>query len=237
MTELPIIQQLSDFTLNLLYPPKCVACKDTSSNFCAQCRTKINYIKYPLCPTCGYPKSHQSEPCRQCNHNPLSHLTAIRSAALFEDDPLKLAIHKLKYKNLHSLASELAKLLEACLLQHPLPIDVIVPVPLHPSRHKERGYNQATVLAKSLSRLIKKPVDDKTLKRRKKTRSQMTLKAADRQENVANAFVCLSNRLEDKNILLIDDVCTTGATLDACAQALKFARAGNIYGLTLARAK
>ena len=91
------------------------------------------------------------------------------------------------------------------------------------------------LLAKGLSKLLGQPIDSKTLVRHRITKTQMTLDAQERKSNVANAFVCQSKGLADKRIMLIDDVCTTGATLDACAQALKQMNTGAVYGLTLAR--
>ena len=131
---------------------------------------------------------------------------------------------------------DFASMLADCYSDYQLTGDVIVPVPLHNSRYRERGYNQAALLAKGLSRLIGTPVNNKTLVRHRITKTQMTLNAAERKINVSNAFTCQSTALRGKKVLLIDDVCTTGATLDACAQALKQAGVCAVYGLTLARA-
>lgn len=191
----------------------------------------------PFCQKCGYPLHISAEVCSQCDHNPLPYLDSIRSVALFEDTPLRPAIHHFKYHNHRILGQDFAPLLAKCYGDSQLETDVIVPVPLHPSRYKERGYNQSELLANSLAALINQPVDKKTLIRRRATKTQVSLNAAERHKNVAAAFACTSNALSDKSILLIDDVCTTGATLNACAQALKGAKARSVYGLTLARAR
>jgi ComF family protein len=115
-------------------------------------------------------------------------------------------------------------------------VDVIVPVPLHPRRLRERGYNQATLLAQVLGRRMERPVRAKAVERVRNTRSQMRLDAAERRSNVAGAFRSLDDRVSGRRILLIDDVCTTGATLDACAKALQEAGATWVHALTLARA-
>ena len=110
-----------------------------------------------------------------------------------------------------------------------------MPVPLHPKRLRERGYNQASLLAKKLSRLGGLPVVEDTLIRVRDALPQArTRSAIERRQNVQDAFVCHQG-LEGKQVLLIDDVCTTGATLDACAIALKAAGAGSVWGLTVAR--
>jgi ComF family protein len=117
-----------------------------------------------------------------------------------------------------------------------LPIDVIVPVPLHAARLRERGYNQAALLAKHLSIATNIPLVEDGLVRTRATASQMTLKAAERKINVQDAFGCSDGRMARQRVVVIDDVCTTGATLEACAQALFQAGAVSVWALTLARA-
>jgi ComF family protein len=113
--------------------------------------------------------------------------------------------------------------------------EVLVPVPLHPKRLRQRGYNQALLLAQELSKIIGLPVDEDALIRAQDVVPQARTKsAAERRQNVRHAFACNRN-MADKQILLIDDVCTTGATLDACAIALKAAGASSVWGLTVAR--
>ncbi|MGD1993582.1 MAG: ComF family protein [Anaerolineae bacterium] len=115
-------------------------------------------------------------------------------------------------------------------------VDVIIPVPLHPRRLRERGYNQAGLLARALGRRIDVPVWERAIERVRYTRSQMRLDAAARRRNVQRAFHCPDGRVGERKILLIDDVCTTGATLGACAEALHRAGATGVQALTLARA-
>ena len=112
-----------------------------------------------------------------------------------------------------------------------------MPVPLHPSRFKERGYNQSELLVKALASYLDLPIDTTSLQRVRVTKSQMTLGISERHQNVKHAFSCQSERLAGQQILLVDDVCTTGSTLDACAAALKSTGATSVWGLTLARAR
>ncbi|MCB9078708.1 MAG: ComF family protein [Anaerolineaceae bacterium] len=116
-----------------------------------------------------------------------------------------------------------------------LKADVIIPVPLHQTRFKERGFNQSALLAKKLGRLVSLPVDTTTLYRTRDTGYQMALKAQQRRQNVAGAFACRGH-LSGLRFLLVDDVCTTGSTLDACAMTLKMSGADSVWGLTLAKA-
>jgi ComF family protein len=131
-------------------------------------------------------------------------------------------IYRLKYQNLRALAIPLASMLQEYLNSSPLDVDILMPVPLHRKRLRERGYNQASLLARELSRLIKIPVADDILIRRRHTSPQArTATVQERQLNIADAFACLDSRLQGKKVLLLDDVATSGVTLDACAGVLK----------------
>jgi ComF family protein len=119
---------------------------------------------------------------------------------------------------------------------NPVPGEVLVPVPLHRKRLRERGYNQSSLLARELGKLIKLPViDDSLIRKQFATPQTKTTTVDERRSNVVNAFTCPDHRLKDKQVLLIDDVSTSGATLDACAAALKAIGATSVWGLVLAR--
>jgi ComF family protein len=149
---------------------------------------------------------------------------------------MRQAIHQLKYKNLRALAGTLAGFLSDYLAANSVPGEVLVPVPLHSKRLRERGYNQSILLAKELGKLTSLPVVEDCLMRKRYALPQArTLTMEERRDNVAGAFVCRDRRLRDKQVLLIDDVSTTGATLDACAAAIKSAGAASVWGLVLAR--
>jgi len=152
------------------------------------------------------------------------------------DGVIRQAIHQLKYRNLRALAVPLAKLLNDYLITNPVPGEVLVPVPLHRKRLRERGYNQSRLLAKELGKIIKLPVIDDYLIRKQFAPPQTKTTTVDeRRSNVVNAFTCRDHRLKDMQVLLIDDVSTSGATLDACAAALKAAGTTSVWGLVLAR--
>jgi len=130
----------------------------------------------------------------------------------------------------------LAQLLNDYLTANPVPGEVLVPVPLHRKRLRERGYNQSMLLAQELGKLNSLPVVDDCLIRKLHSPPQARTPTVDeRRSNVADAFSCRDGRLRDKQVLLIDDVSTSGATLDACARALKEAGAASVWGLVLAR--
>jgi len=225
---------LRDGLLNVLFPVRCGGCRQLGSWWCAACQDSIVWVQAPFCPRCGQPQRFD----RMCNacQNMQPGLGGIRSATLFEG-PLRQAIHQFKYNRQTALAIPLVRLLESCWTENCLPVDVIVPVPLHPSRLRERGYNQSALLARHFAASINVPVVEDCLVRTRATASQMTLNASERQTNVEGAFACVGDRLVDEHVLLVDDVCTTGATLESCALALSHAGAASVWALTLARAK
>lgn len=229
------IKQTGQTLLDLLLPPRCLHCKVEGSWLCDACINQIQFITTAVCQRCGTPLTDASN-CQQCSSHPLHYIDGIRSATYFDDNPIRAAIHHLKYQNHKAVAATLATFLADAVTRHQLAADVIVPVPLHNSRLKSRGYNQSELLANHLGNLLKLPVDTTTLKRTRKTQSQMTLGVPERRQNVADAFASTTDRLNGQRVLLIDDVCTTGATSDACAAALKAGHAPAVWGLTLAKA-
>jgi ComF family protein len=155
----------------------------------------------------------------------------------FFEGPLQHALHRLKYKRDIILADSLAGLLCAGREWYSLPGDTVIPVPLSAQRLRERGYNQAGLLARGFAELAGLTFLPRGLERRRETRSQVGLSADERRSNVAGAFTAQARRIGGRSVLLIDDVCTTGATLMACAEALHSAGARQVWGLTLGRAR
>jgi ComF family protein len=146
------------------------------------------------------------------------------------------AIHQLKYQNLRALAQPLAQLLADYLTVSRIPGTVLTAVPLHQKRLRERGYNQSALLATKLGKLTGLPVsEDYLIRQRPSSPRARTQTVAERRSNVNDAFCCPDNRVKDRAVIVIDDVATSGATLNACASALKTAGASSVWGLTLAR--
>jgi ComF family protein len=233
------VQRLFDRLLDLVFPPRCASCQQTGTWLCDACREQITPIRPPICSRCGRPLTRPVSDvvslCLACRHAPPT-LDGIRSVAFFEG-PLRLAIHRFKYRNGQPLAEPLGQLLADYLNQNHLPADVIVPVPLHPNRLHERGYNQSALLARHLGRVTGLLVVEGCLRRVKATAPQIDLTAAQRRENVAGAFDCIDDRLAGRHVLLIDDVYTTGATLEACAAAVRAHGARSVWALTLAHGR
>ncbi|MBI4303905.1 MAG: ComF family protein [Chloroflexi bacterium] len=230
---LPQVAKLRGKALNLLFPQYCVGCGREREFICSSCRLSLPWLLPPLCPKCGRPQLNGIL-CPTCV-SWQAHIDGIRSPFRF-DGVMRQAVHQLKYRNLRALAPTLAKMLGNYLTDNPLPAEVAVPVPLHPKRLRERGYNQSELLAKELGKLTGLPVVTDCLIRQRLTPPQArTATVAERHSNVADAFVCRDQSRQEKQVLLIDDVATSGATLDACAAALKAAGAKSVWGLTLTR--
>jgi ComF family protein len=203
--------------LNLFFPPRCVSCGKDGGWLCPACSELILFYEPP------WPSFlDEIEPLR-----------GLRSAAQF-GGPLRQAIHCFKYQGVRALARVLGQVLCTGWEKDPWPIDVIVPVPLHSQRERERGYNQSALLAQELARRANLPVAEGVLLRTVHTAPQVGLDAIERAQNVHQAFCCADDSLGGRCVLLVDDVLTTGATLRACAAALLEAKARSVWGLTLA---
>ena len=230
---LPRLNELKGMALDLLFPRWCVGCGREGDFICPSCLKSLPRIMPPLCPKCGRPQSSATL-CPGCV-GWQAEIDGIRSPFHF-DGVIRQAIHELKYRNLRALAVLLARLLNDYLASYPVPGEVLVPVPLHQKRLRERGYNQSRLLAQELGKLTNLPVvADCLIRRRHAPPQARTATVDERRSNVADAFSCRDRRLQDKQVLLIDDVSTSGATLDACARALKEAGAASVWGLVLAR--
>jgi ComF family protein len=230
---LPRLSNLAGKAYDFLFPRRCVGCGREGGFICPACRTHFVPIAPPLCSLCGIPLSSGSL-CSSCAGWEAA-IDGIRSAFRFEG-PVREAVHQLKYQNLKAIAPNMAALMVQVLDPETLRGDVFVPIPLHPKRLKERGYNQSTLLSRELGRLLTLPVDEKCLVRQRNTRSQArTRNVLERRENVSGAFFCPNNNLTGRRVILIDDVATSGATLNAGAAALKSAGALSVRGITFAR--
>jgi len=212
-------QRLGEALCNLLFPPQCVACGTHGSWLCSSCIARIEFVKPPW--------------VQASLIGGISPLQGLRAAARLSG-PLQKAIHSFKYKGLRALAPALGEMLYQCWEAQSWPVDVIVPVPLHASRLRQRGYNQSALLARELARRSDLPVTEQVLLRVIATRPQVGLNATERAENVRHAFRCCDSSLRGLQVLLVDDVLTTGATLRACARALLQGKARAVWGLTLA---
>lgn len=225
-------QRLLRPALDLVFPPHCVACGAIGSWFCRDCHDQIEVQAPPLCQRCGRPIGRGAL-CARCRHHPPP-VDSLRSVAPHKY-PLSKAIHALKYEGVRVLAAPLGALMAAYAMDLRLDVDLLVPVPLHRARERERGYNQSRLLACEMSSRLGWPVVE-AVSRLRDTPAQVGLSRAERLANVRGAFAVTDAAVTGQRVLMVDDVCTTGATLGACAESLRRAGARTVAALTLARA-
>jgi ComF family protein len=229
-------------------PRACLGCerpmppRDTSA-CCALCRHRMRGIAPPVCPRCGQPRDPWSlrlaagvgRACAFCREWPRE-LDWAASAVWLEDGPARNLVHALKYGGWRLAAPAMAERMAAVLAPRLRDLDALVPVPLGRARERERGHNQAALLAEALGRLAGTPVVLDALRRTRETRSQTRLSPAQRRRNVAGAFAAAGRGLAGRRVAVVDDVMTTGATLGAAAEALAALGPASIGAVTFARA-
>lgn len=236
--------------IDLVYPPRCSICekfiwknrakKDQQELlFCKPCFDGFSEIISPLCPTCGMPFASDVEEdhlCEDCiRKRPF--YDAARAPYLYEGGIME-AIHQFKYAGKTHLASSLGRLMTSFARKW---VDkthsyLMMPVPLHPKRLRERGFNQSLVLARYAAPLLGAELDFLSLRRIRYTPPQTGLKMTERGKNVRRAFDIMDRKaVKGRTILLVDDVTTTGNTLNECARMLKRAGSQEVLCLTLAR--
>jgi ComF family protein len=230
--------------LNLVYPPVCQICKDERAEIHdgyvgPKCRVGVHYITAPFCDRCGLPYDgsiHQPFVCANCADVTFSFRFA--RSAVVANALLLQVIHHYKYNRALYFEPFLAELLvrEAAPALAAEKWDLIVPVPLHPAKQREREFNQAERLARHLSRATGIPVKTNLVRRVKPTETQTHLNRGQRAENVRGAFAAIQpKQLHGEKVILLDDVMTTGATTSACAAALRQTGAGEVCVWTVAR--
>lgn len=218
--------------LDVVVPRRCGLCGRFDTFLCETCARDLPLVSRPRCPTCWGSLGPRGA-CRECALVLAHSLDSVRSPYRLDDGARRL-VHGLKYDGLSALAEPMGVLIAAELSAWGIHPDVVAPVPLHRSRERRRGFNQAALLAQSLAETAKLPVDRALLRRTRATTPQVRTTGAEaRRLNIAGA-VAATPAAAGKTVLLIDDVCTTGATLRACADALRAAGAQRVYGLTFA---
>jgi len=230
--------------LDFLFPPLCHVCRSFIPDagplhICPDCRERMPAIVSPLCVECGIPftgagEDHACGSCITSRH----HVDAARAALVYEGVGRDL-IHSFKYRNKTHLRRPLALLTIEVLsgfVSFRAP-NLIVPVPLHPRRLRIRGFNQAILLAELFSSRWQIPLDRHNLRRCRWTEPQVNLSASDRRANVKGAFsIQNSGLIHGRRVLLVDDVLTTGSTVEECARVLKNSGASEVAVITVARA-
>ncbi|MBN2500036.1 MAG: ComF family protein [Anaerolineales bacterium] len=227
-------------SLDWLFPPRCAGCDTPGNRWCPDCVRKTTRLpagigadEEIICPSCGAPVKLPGF-CVRCQETPPAY-QAVRSWGEF-GGPVRNAIHQLKYKRDIALGDALGQHLIDLLRVLGWEVDIVVPIPLAAARRAERGYNQAALLARPIALALGLDYSPGAVLRVRETQTQVGLNLIERQKNVKDAFRGNTKLVRGKSILLVDDVMTTGATLNACANALQAAGAVHVFALTLARA-
>lgn len=232
-----MIRKAGKLFLDMLYPRRCPVCHDIAvpggSRICNVCREKLKPITGPRCFRCSKPlKREEQEYCKDC-----------RKTRLFDQgigifpygSVLQESLFQLKYgkrQEYGSFYGQIAAVYSREIIRH-WGVEIIIPIPLHRKRMEKRGYNQAELIAEALGKTLCIPVDSRLMKRKVNTRPQKELDYRERKQNMKNAFF-LKGENRYRRILLVDDIYTTGSTIEAAAELLKRNGAENVFFLTIA---
>lgn len=236
--------KISNFFLELFFPSFCFGCEREGAYLCPDCKETLEISEYSYC-LCNknplrLPPENKTGKCVRCEDKKLSGLYS--SLAYKEKFLTRKLIHKFKYAGVKTLAKNLAEIMAEHLIISGKNTDdiwengVLVPVPMECRKLKERGYNQAEKMAKELAKIVKIPVVSDVLLKISKTKAQMKLSARKREENLKGAFAVKKPAgIAGKKIFLVDDVYTTGSTMEECAKTLREAGAKSVWGVVIAR--
>jgi len=233
MAMVSALKKIGHVAIDMLFPPRCVGCGGFGTFLCQRCEEDLPPTVSPRCPVCWQPYKG-TDLCPRCRRERPA-FAGLRSPYIFRETAREL-VHGLKYNHQSVLALPIASLLSRYLVKLSVPADVLIPVPLYPRRERVRGYNQSALLARELGRITGLPVEEKALTRERNTPSQAESAGAEaRKLNVKGAFRYRGEGLQGQTVLLVDDVATTGATIDACARVLRDSGAASVWAVTFAR--
>jgi ComF family protein len=238
------------FLLDIIFPKECLSCSKETEWLCQSCYKKISIKQTQVCPICAK-NNFAGNLCKKCKEE--YSLDGVLVASNYNDKLLAKTIKTYKYKLIKELATPLSQLLIDLITQilneseknyfwnnsdnkiiKDFKNNLIIPIPLHKKRENWRGFNQSEELAIIFSKYFNLEINSKNLKRIKFKRPQTKLDKEERFKNITNSFIWNGKNLHKKNIILVDDVSTSTATLNECAKVLKENNAGNIWGLVIA---
>lgn len=221
--------------LGFFYPETCIFCgKICPGGICADCRAKVLLIREPRCKRCGKPVRYaEEELCYDCSHRKF-HYEQGRSLWLHKA-PVSQSVYDFKYKNRRVYGEVYAREFVRAFgkLIRIWEIDLIVPVPLHRKKFKKRGYNQAEIVAREIGARMGIAVDSALVIRKRDTAPQKRYGHTERRKNLADAFAVSRTEISARHILIIDDIYTTGSTVDSVAKVLRQSGAEKTYFLTI----
>lgn len=228
--------RLGEWTLQILFPRRCPVCdgivRPAGKKICGKCVGRLRKIEAPWCMRCGKKLQEEAQYCPECREQDRAY---VRGRALYEYASAAPSIYRFKYGNRREygvyfgeeMAAELGSFIRK------VEPDGLIPIPLHWKRLRSRGYNQAQILAEEIGRLLQIPVYSKLLKRRRNTVPMKKLNGAERQNNLKRAFNVAGNDVKLKRVIIVDDIYTTGTTIEEAASVLKKAGVEEVYFVTL----
>lgn len=232
------LKKIKQFLLNLFFPKVCFGCHKEGSWLCEDCISTLDIQNWSLCPVCQK-RVLDFKTCKSCR--PKTNLTALFTPLSYQNPLIKKVIHYFKYE---PFIKELVQPLSHIIISHLNLIEcpildknfILIPVPLYKSRLRWRGYNQSEELARELSNTLQIPIETDLLVKEKSTLPQIELTGEEREKNIKGVFSCQNiEKFKGKKVLLIDDVFTTGATMEECSKVLKEAGARETWGVVVAR--
>jgi ComF family protein len=227
------MQRWLEAGVDLLFPPRCAGCGAPGQDWCQACDAEVHRILPPICRQCGRPLGRGGR-CPDCTRKPFP--MQARAYALYAG-PLVPALLQLKYRPNRRLADVMSAWLAEIACGASWSVDLVASVPLSARRERVRGYNQVDLVARRLSRRLGVEFAEDALVRVRETRSQVGLDSVARAANVEGAFRARPEKVDDRSVLIVDDLFTTGATMVACHTALLQAGARQTFALAVARAR
>jgi len=235
---LRVIKKILAGCVDMLYPPRCPVCDDIilpkGEEICIKCRGTFSSVGRVFCMKCGKPiKNPGRVNCTECS-NKKRNFDECRSAFVY-DDAMRKSIYRFKYNKRREYARFYAKEIVSRLggKINEYNVQAIIPVPMHKKKERDRGYNQAYLIAKEVSHLTNIPVFNNYILRNKSTKIMRNLGASERENNLKKAFKISSDVVKLNDVIVIDDIFTTGATIDAVAMCLKEYGVKKVYGICL----
>ena len=225
-----------DFILDIIFPRRCAVCDTVlflgQKEICEKCKNSLEYFSGALCFRCGKPVKEEEEYCYDCRNK--EHFYR-QGAALFPYEYIRTSLYRFKYAGRREYAGFYGRQMAVRFEEKKIlwKAQALVPVPLHKKKQKRRGYNQAELIARELSQYWGIPVNTKLVIRSKNTRPMKEIVGTDRQNNLKKAFKLGVNDVKLNTIIIIDDIYTTGSTIDAVAKVCRQAGIENIYFLTV----
>jgi len=238
MNKAEKIKKAGTLFLDSVFPPRCPVCGEiavpSGNRICETCAGELDFVKSPCCLKCGRGIFDETQEfCYDCTVRPKSFDYGF--ALLNYDDRMRESMAQIKYKNRREYIETYGRLISLCYGRKikEMHADALVPVPVHPQRLRQRGYNQAEILARSIGKHTGLPVRTDILFRNRNTAAQKKLTPDERLKNLAEAFSADAGKRDVRSLILVDDIYTTGSTVEACTRILRSAGAAHVYYLSI----